>query len=504
MRRLTTTAVALLVLLGFADAPAPVSGQRVERVGVGSPSVDARLDAALAGRYLLVARDTTFGATDTVPGPVVVLGATLIVEGVVAGDLIAVDSEVYLRPTARIVGDAINVGGGLYRSEHAVIQGIRIDRPEERYRVIRSPDTLRIVAAPGRHDIELDGVSGFHAPTYDRVSGLTLGWGAAYRPPHLADFEPRVHGEVVYRSERGSWGGGLDLWLQRAGTAIVVGARDVTLTNEDWIRDPLRNSLSFFFTGRDYRDYYGARQLYLELRRRSVRGPLALAARLRGQIEDARALRADDPWTVYLDSIRPNLPADEGRISSLIATGSGEWAGTLATVAAGATVELAGAAAAGDFTFGRFAAWADVAMAALANHGLELRLHFRGPLPGTESLPRQRWTFLGGTGTFPAFGIATFRGDRLAFIETTYIIPLGPRFDVPFLGRPDLEVWHAAGMAWTEAQDRGLEQNVAVQLRFPFVTARLATDPTAPVDAARLDLGLTLPHAGRRPWELVR
>src|SRR5690606_8830262 len=206
---------------------------------------------------------------------------------------------------------------------------------------------------------------------------------------------------------------------------------------------------------------------------------------------------------------------------------------------------------AGDFAFGRFAAWADVAMAALANHGLELRLHFRGPLPGTDALPRQRWTFLGGAGTFPAFGIATFRGDRLAFVETTYIIPLGPRpgpdalprqrwtflggagtfpafgiatfrgarlafvettyiiplgprFDVPFLGQPDLELLHVAGMAWTRGQDRDLEQNVAVQLRFPFVTARLATDPTDPVDAARLDLGLTLPRAGRSPWEPVR
>lgn len=504
MRTLATVAAALLVLLGSASAPAPLQAQRVERVGSGAASVDERLDAVLAGRYMLVARDTTFAATDTVSGPVLVLGATAFVEGVIAGDLVAVDSEVYLRPTARVIGDVVNIGGGLYRAEQAVVQGLRIDRPEANYRVVRGPDALRIVAAPDRRRIELDGVSGFHAPTYDRVNGLTLRWGAAYRPPHVAGFDPRVHGELAYRSERGSWGGGLDVALEKARTAIVLGARDVTVTNEGWIRDALRNSLSFFFTGRDYRDYYGARQLYLEVRRRGARGSLAWDARLRGQIEDARPLRADDPWTVFHDTVRPNLPADEGRISSLIATGSGEWAGTLATLAAGAALEFAGAAVAGDFAFGRFAAWADVAMAALANHGLELRLHFRGPLPGTDALPRQRWTFLGGAGTFPAFGIATFRGDRLAFVETTYIIPLGPRFDVPFLGQPDLELLHVAGMAWTRGQDRDLEQNVAVQLRFPFVTARLATDPTDPVDAARLDLGLTLPRAGRSPWEPVR
>src|SRR5690606_42034684 len=160
-----------------------------------------------------------------------------------------------------------------------------------------------------------------------RVSGLTLRWGAAYLPPHVSGFQPRVHGDVAYRSERGSWGGGLDFSLERAGTAIVLGARDITVTNEDWIRDSLRNSLSFLFTGRDYRDYYGARQLFLELRRRSARGSLAWDARLRAQIEDARPLRAGDPWTVFPASIRPHLPADAGRISSPIATGSREWAG---------------------------------------------------------------------------------------------------------------------------------------------------------------------------------
>jgi len=113
VRALVTTAAALLVaLLGSAIAPAPGAAQRVERVGSGAASVDARLDDLLAGRYLLVARDTTFAATDTVPGPVLVLGARLIVEGVVAGDLIVVDGEAYLRPTARVIGDAVNIGGG--------------------------------------------------------------------------------------------------------------------------------------------------------------------------------------------------------------------------------------------------------------------------------------------------------------------------------------------------------------------------------------------------------
>jgi hypothetical protein len=398
------------------------------------------------------------------------------------------------------VGDVVNVGGGLYRSEAATIQGLVIDRPEAPYRVVESAGVLYIEPAPARQALEFDGLSGWHAPTYDRVNGLSLGWGATYLPPWLAGFEPRLHGDIVYRSERGAWDGGADVSLRRDGTTLTLGARRTTLTNEDWIRDPLRNSLSYLFVGRDYRDYYEARQLFLELRRRS-RGALAWDARLRAQIEDARTLRADDPWTFILDSVRPNLPADEGRIASLVAVAAGEWAGAFSAGGAGLEIELAGAAAGGDFSFGRFRAWTEWEIAALANHGLEIRAHFRGPLPGTDALPRQRWSFVGGSGTLPAAGIAAFRGDRLVFVETTYIIPLGQRFAVPVLGEPDLELIHAAGMAWPEGGRRELEQNVGVRLRLAVFTARLVTDPTDALEEAEFDLGLSLPRLRRRPWE---
>jgi len=55
-------------------------------------------------------------------------------------------------------------------------------------------------------------------------------------------------------------------------------------------------------------------------------------------------------------------------------------------------------------------------MKAIANHTLEIEANFRGPLPGTETLPLQRWTFVGGSGTLYTFDIAEFRGDRLAFV----------------------------------------------------------------------------------------
>src|SRR5690606_9263817 len=153
---------------------------------------------------------------------------------------------------------------------------------------------LRIEAAPRRQAWDLDGLSGFHTPTYDRVDGLSVRWGAAYLPPQMAGVQPRLHGVLAYRSQRGAWGGSVDMAVERAGTAVTLGARDVTLTNEGWIRDPLRNSLSFLFAGRDYRDYYQARQLFLELRRRNTRGALAWDARLRAQFEDAEPLRAGD------------------------------------------------------------------------------------------------------------------------------------------------------------------------------------------------------------------
>jgi hypothetical protein len=96
-RPVTIATVALLVFASGALA------QRVELRGRGDVDTDIFLRRLInSGAYVLIARDTLLSHNDTIPGTALVAGSTVRIDGVVAGDLIAVDANVFLRPTARV------------------------------------------------------------------------------------------------------------------------------------------------------------------------------------------------------------------------------------------------------------------------------------------------------------------------------------------------------------------------------------------------------------------
>src|SRR5690606_11952385 len=272
----------------------------VVREGEGIPAFDRRIDALLAaGDFLLVTRDTLIARQDTVPRSVLVLDASLILEGDVAGDLLAVGANVFLRPTARIRGDAINLAGGLYRSEQAMIAGTIEDHPLAPYRVIRSDGTVRIQGIQAPAGWELAWPFGLRPPTYDRVDGLTLRWEGSYGARLWRGGRQTVRGSVAYRTERSAPAGGLEIDETRGGTRVAIGARRETDTNDRWIRGDAYNSLTFLTTGRDYRDYFEADRLYATVERDFEGTRIRGSARLRAQLERARSLAASDPWTLF-------------------------------------------------------------------------------------------------------------------------------------------------------------------------------------------------------------
>jgi hypothetical protein len=483
---------------------AGASAQQVEVRGRGDADNDAFLRRLVeSGEYRLIARDTLLTATDTVHGTALVVGATVRIDGVITGDLVIVDANVFLRPNARILGSVRNIAGGYYPSDHAVIQGGLRTEPNADYRVREEAGGARLVilgiAQPGV--IVRPGIFGFAVPTYDRVDGLTLSYGSGVLLPRMGRVEPVINGRIDYRSQRGAITGGLELELPRGATTLAIGAERTTVTNERWIRGDLDNTISFFFMAKDLRDYYAADRAYAELRRIIESGPRTTTLRLRAQVEDATSLRAGTPWTVTGTPRADNLPVDEGRISSLIGGGRMEWDLPQHRVRVDGLVEGASPRALdGDHEFARFVLSGDWAMNAFSNQTLRIQPHLQGPLPGTDWLPRQRWSFVGGSGTLNTFEIAEFRGDRVAFVETTYIIPVPYR--VRFLGTPDLELLHAAGMAWTANDARSLEQNVGARIRFGLVNVRLLMNPAASGDQTRFKFsaGLNLPRRAYA-WE---
>ncbi|HEX9107409.1 MAG TPA: hypothetical protein VF832_09275 [Longimicrobiales bacterium] len=491
---------ALALLAGVAPA-ARVGAQQVTFAGHADPEVDRRIAGVLAGgRYTLLSHDTTIGAGDTLHGPVLATGIRLRLNGTVSGDLVSVASDLFVHPRASVSGALVNAGGGLYASSQARV-GETVDRPLAHYAVTRSGGTIVIQASPtSSPPLALDALKGLHLPTYDRVDGLWLQAGARLRlpaPPALDS--ARLHLVGGWRTAGPGFSGMADLQLLRGRYSLLLGGQQLTATSDRWIRGDLANSLSFITIGNDYRDYYDARRLFGVLARDLDRGRWAGHLALRAQREDAAALGTHDVFVLFKpDTLRPNPPAD-GRIASLTGQGTARWGGAGDELQVTGTVEAAGHVLGGDFAFGRYAVNASATIQTFWGHSLDVDAHLQGPLPGTDTLPAQRWSHVGGPATLPTFAIGAFRGDRVVYVSEEYLIPLPSRLHVPMLGTsPALALVHASGMAWRAGQGHTLEQNLGAELRLFGLALSAYADPARGLKSTRFGAGFSL-SAGRLP-----
>jgi hypothetical protein len=494
----------LLTCLVLAGAATDGAAQRVEVRGRGDIDNDAFLRSYVQRPGLIVlARDTLIGRADTVRGPVLIVDATVRLEGVAADDVVIVDGNLFLRPTAVVLGTVRNIAGGYYPSELAEVAGGVRSEPNAAYRSDRVDDAIVITGLTRESALVLDGLSGLRPPTYDRVDGVTLAFGAGLLLPRIGRLESIVRGHVAYRSQRGVITGGAELAAERGLTSVAVGAERTTDTRDRWMRGDALNSLTFLFIGTDYRDYYAAERAYATVRRTAETGPRTLSGWLRLQVEDASPLAAGSPWTLFGSPRPDNIAVEASRIASAAAGLRMDLTHSLHAVRAEADIETAIGVLDADHEFSRYTVDAAWEMAALASHTLGIRFHFQGPLPGTTSLPPQRWSFIGESATLPTFPFAEFRGDRVAFVATEYSIPLPPHFRLRFLGTPSLDLLHAVGMAWTADDRPPFEQNIGASLRYSVVFVRAITNPRNFADDVKYTIGLTLPRRDR-PWQEPR
>ena len=494
--------IALLTFTVLLFAGSAAQSQEIRFRGRGDPDMDGRIREWLVepGR-LIWTGDTTIARGDTVAAPVLAIGGTVRIEGTLLAGLVGIGADLFVRPSAQLHGEVINLAGGFYQSDQATVSGVVDDRPNAPYELEREPNQIRIIGTEQRSPLALDGIYGLTIPTYDRVDGLGLRWGAALALPGAGRIEPRLRGWAGYRTERGAFDGGGELAIARGFTELGLGIERTTLSNEQWIRGDLSNSIAYLVQGKDVRDYYQADRTWAELRRTLERGERTTRLWLRGQVEEATSLRADDPWSLFhADTIRTNFPVQDGRITSLRAGGDVLWERPTFIAELAAELEAGGDVLDGEHEFVRYQVTGDWAMQAIADHTLAIEWHARGPLPGTESLPRQRWSQIGGSGTLYTFDVARFRGDRVVYVQTGYDIPLGERLRIPYVGIPSLELLHVAGMAWTAAQTRSLEQNIGLRLNAGFFYVRAVTNPENFGDDAEFAVGVKLQRSSY-PWQ---
>jgi hypothetical protein len=265
-----------------------------------------------------------------VPGDVAVLNGPLTIAGRVNGRVIAINSDVILRPGARIEGQILIVGGNIDGKDDAFIGG---DVRTYRQRLTYRRDGERLIASGSseedarwwkRHqkwsshsysDLRL-----VSAKTYNRVEGLPIligptfghrSGGTRFEVSALGIF--RTGDDLQWNSA--TIGHNLKMELSAGhGTELAIGGRlfDVVDPVEDWQLRDVEIGLASFFLHRDYRDYYNRHggSGYVRL---SLTHGVDLTASLSDERWAQR--KTFDPFTLFRNGQdwRPNPDMDEGR-----------------------------------------------------------------------------------------------------------------------------------------------------------------------------------------------
>jgi hypothetical protein len=274
-----------------------------------------------------------------VPGDVAVLNGPLIVAGHVRGNVLAVNSDVLIRRTARIDGDLLIVGGEIEGRNTAQINGsTRIYRQSLTYR----EEGDRIVATDDQGDEDenwLRRLEHHHegswsealrivqAGPYNRVEGLPIQLGPVlYRNTSWGSL--RFDGAAVLRtgssfnSDRGDVGHDFQTEVRVGhGRGIGIGAQAFNVVDpvQSWDLSDLEVALAAFLSRRDYRDYYtrhGGRGFLTLYGARDV----SLTASFGEERWSSRELR--NPFTLFNSerTWRPNAAVDEGLFHVAAAT----------------------------------------------------------------------------------------------------------------------------------------------------------------------------------------
>jgi hypothetical protein len=499
-----------LVLLACAALPAlaPAARAQVPQISGDDHSRAAEVGREILarGQYVVIDRDTTLGGDFRTPGDLVVYDAEVRLEGSVDGAVLVLGGDFWIRPGGRVGGAIAVLAGGVYPSRLAIVQRDSIFHADPRGGVeIETRPTGRegeYVAAveirhPPRPAFFAPAVGPF--PTYDRVNGLTLHASANIHPTREPE-GPRITVWGSYRFEQENKLGGGARWrvpLRVQGLRLTGEASRATRTNDAWIRGDVANSIRALVLGRDYRDYWDADVLRVMVDRPVgkplIAGETWLGPRAGIQVSNDRALPTESPWAL-LDREgleRPNPPALEGRIVSLLAGTHFRWRGTSTFFDGDLNLEHA-LSAPDDATFTQALFVGDYRTRALRTHQLHVYARVMSPIGGNDA-PPQRRGILGGGGTFSTEPIAFFRGDHLVFVESSYVIPL-TRIVLPVVGTPSLEAVHNIGAAWVGSDEPEWVQNAGAGVIFALARARVLINPADRPLEPRFSIGFYIPQ----------
>jgi hypothetical protein len=427
---------------------------------------------------LRVARDATY------PGALVVIGKRAEVRGAVEGDVIVVGGDLFVKPGARIEGQAIAIGGGAYGTLLGIVREGLVSYRDFTFDVERTESSIELryredYVGARRSILDLPMLYGLRIPTYDRTSGVSLPVG-----PSVTIGRATVDLVATYRSQLGridpSARARIDVdrrtWLEGF-------AGRETRTNDDWINGVNSNSLNVLLSGRDERNWYRATGAWATINRKFETSTLTATYGVGASVERATAVRpganaTGGPWSFTgrkdtADGIlRPNPQLGiGGDIVSAIGTAGYRW--TVGSIKArlDLDVEVPVEVSMGRrFLQGTVDGRIDFPTFGTQSYRLELHA-----MATRDTAPQQRFAYLGGSGTLATDEVLLARGgDELVFIESRYMIPI-PIVRLPLAGSPTFTFRHILGAAGVQRVP-DFTQIVGVRLSVPFVRVQYLID----------------------------
>jgi hypothetical protein len=427
----------LLTLLGAAAGALPAQEREAERTSMRREPLPAEVLQEIEALYnapgtLRVAGSLEIGSERTITGDVAITGGpSLTVGGRITGRVLAINTDVILRPGAQIDGGILVVGGRVEGRESASVQGdVRVYRQALSFHM--EGDRLVPEQRPPRDAPRFGRIFGLGARTashlsitvtpYNRVEGLPVHVGPTldHRTAN-ADYRVEVLG-IIRSVDNFKWTPenlghrvmGEARMGRRRGIGVGGSLFDIVDPIEGWDLKDTEAGLSAFFLHRDYRDHFDRHG-----------GSVYLA----GYSGDERELRIGysnerwgsreerDPFSLTRDNQpwRTNPEVDEGRVHLLTAsyrldTRNDEddpWTGWLlnGTVERGAGDLVPGGGAPAAIRAVKYVrGFADIRRynRLSPEAQLNMRLVIGGWLGG-DDLPLERRLSVGGPGSLPGF-----------------------------------------------------------------------------------------------------
>lgn len=292
-------------------------------------------------------------------------------------------------------------------------------------------------------------------PSYDRINGLSLPFGPTISWP---DERLVVTPVLTYRSNLGKIDPSVTIVGQitsDSSLGLSISGSRGTFTNDGWIRSNLVNSLVSFGLGHDARNYFRADRAEARITS-TLHLPVDVSTvflGVRTERDWSTGWRSGDhmgPFSVInrRDTVngieRPNPQINPGHITSLIAGGRAEYVGIAASGAFNVLVEAAGKSPLG----GSFQQLTMTALGVIPTFR-EQHLDISSHLVATSAhsfTPRQRYAYLGGSGSLATVDMMSLGGDRLYFIDALYVIPIA-RIEIPIVGSPYVAAHFTSGAA---------------------------------------------------------